>query len=252
MTIKNKLIGVIGISIISILINIFIVHYILNENDELQETKTIIYDLNADMLLLMKNSNDFVDLKKEEFETAFLNNYKDIEHDLKKFKNSLILLEIETNSVDVVTKDTIKYKNDFQELVAIQKVLGYTSKDGLNSLLKKSVRKAEINAKQLQDQDIFSMVLTLINIEKSFRLTHDKKYLKKFKRSYNALVYYIDQTIEKPDEVKKNLLEYKKYFSTFVKITEKKGFDSTSDLILLILSKRKGFLCVLCALSEQS
>jgi len=231
MTIKNKLISVMCISIISILVNIFIVSYMLNKSEELQQTKTAIYELDSDMKLLIKNSKDFVDLKKSEFELSFFKNYKDISTSLDNFKNSLITLGIETSSVDKIIINTKKYKNNFEELVAIQKILGYTSKDGLNGQLTNSVKKAEINAKQLQDQDIFSMVLTLINIEKSFRITHNKKYLKKFKRSYNALVYYINQTIQNPKEVKKNLADYKNHFSSFVKAIEKKGVDTTKGVL---------------------
>ncbi len=231
MTIKNKLISVMSISIISILANIYIVSYMLNKSEELQKTKTAIYQLNSDMQLLTKNSKDFVDLKKNKFEISFFKNYKHMSSSLIDFKNSLVALDIEIGSIDKIIADTKKYKNNFEELVAIQKVLGYTSKDGLNGVLTNSVKKAEINAKQLQDQDIFSMVLTLINVEKSFRITHDKKYLKKFKRSYNALIYYIDQTIENPQEVKKNLADYKNHFSSFVKATEKKGLDTTKGVL---------------------
>ncbi|MEA2091204.1 MAG: methyl-accepting chemotaxis protein [Campylobacterota bacterium] len=231
MTIKNKLIAVISISIVSILVNIYIVSYMLNKSEELQQTKTAIYELDSDMKLLTKNSKDFVDFKNSEFESLFFKNYKRMSSGLMDFKNSLITLNIETGSIDKIILDTKKYKSSFEELVAIQKVLGYTSKDGLNGLLTNSVRKAEINAKQLQDQDIFSMVLTIINIEKSFRITYNKKFLKKFKRSYNALIYYIDQTIENPQEVKKNLADYKKHFSSFVKATEKKGFDTTKGVL---------------------
>ncbi len=231
MTIKNKLISVMSISIVSIIANIYIVSYMLEKSEELQNTKTAIYELNSDMKLLTKNSNDFVDFKKSELETTFSKNYNHMNVGLNDFKDALISLGIETSSIDKITADTKNYNSSFQELVAIQKVLGYTEKEGLNGSLYNSVRKAEINAKQLQDQDIFSMTLTLINIEKSFRLTHSKKYLKKFKRSYNALIYYIDQTIENPQEVKTNLAAYKKHFTAFVKATQKKGVDSTKGIL---------------------
>ncbi len=231
MTIKNKLISVMAISVISILANVYIVSYMLGKSEELQSTKTAIYELNSDMKLLTKNSTDFVDLKKSEFEIAFFKQYKHINGCISDFKTSLISLDIETGSIDKITTDTKQYKNSFEELVAIQKVLGYTEKEGLNGELYKSVRKAEINAKQLQNQDVFTMVLTLINLEKTFRLTHNKKYLKKFKRSYNALIYYIDQAIEEPDEVKKNLAAYKKHFANYVKVTEQKGLDSSKGLL---------------------
>ena len=231
MTIRSKLIAVIGISIVSILINIYIVSYMLDESSELQKTKLHIYKLDADMQELTKNSMDFVDLKTDAYSKIFLDNYAAMDTSLAEFKISLEKLNVETASIDKIIQDTQEYKKSFEEVVEIQKLIGYTQGEGLNGALTKAVKNAEINAKQLQDQDIFSMVLTLINIEKSFKLSLDKKYLKKFKRSYNALVYYIDQSGKNGKEIKKNLAVYKENFTSYVNAKEKKGFDSTQGIL---------------------
>ena len=231
MTIRSKLIAVIGISIVSILINIYIVSYMLDESSELQKTKLHIYKLDADMQELTKNSMDFVDLKTDAYSKIFLDNYAAMDTSLAEFKISLEKLNVETASIDKIIQDTQEYKKSFEEVVEIQKLIGYTQGEGLNGALTKAVKNAEINAKQLQDQDIFSMVLTLINIEKSFKLSNDKKYLKKFKRSYNALVYYIDQSGKNGKEIKKNLAVYKENFTSYVNAKEKKGFDSTQGIL---------------------
>ena len=231
MTIRSKLIAVIGISIVSILINIYIVSYMLDESSELQKTKLHIYKLDADMQELTKNSMDFVDLKTDAYSKIFLDNYAAMDTSLAEFKISLEKLNVETASIDKIIQDTQEYKKSFEEVVEIQKLIGYTQGEGLNGALTKAVKNAEINAKQLQDQDIFSMVLTLINIQKSFKLSLDKKYLKKFKRSYNALVYYIDQSGKNGKEIKKNLAVYKENFTSYVNAKEKKGFDSTQGIL---------------------
>ena len=231
MTIRSKLIAVIGISIVSILINIYIVSYMLDESSELQKTKLHIYKLDADMQELTKNSMDFVDLKTDAYSKIFLDNYAAMDTSLAEFKISLEKLNVETASIDKIIQDTQEYKKSFEEVVEIQKLIGYTQGEGLNGALTKAVKNAEINAKQLQDQDIFSMVLTLINIEKSFKLSLDKKYLKKFKRSYNALVYYMDQSGKNGLEIKKNLAVYKENFTSYVNAKEKKGFDSTQGIL---------------------
>jgi methyl-accepting chemotaxis protein len=231
MTIKRKLIGVMSISIVSILINIYIVNYMLAQSSELQNTKSQIYQLDAAMQELTKNSMDFLDLKTDVYSEAFFNNYATMESGLKEFKVSLDKLDVETASIDTIIQDTQEYKNSFEEVVQIQKLIGYTQNDGLNGALIKAVKNAEINAKQLQDQDIFSMVLTLINIEKSFKLSHDKKYLKNFKRSYNALIYYIDQSGKDGKEIKENLAVYSADFTSYVKAKEKKGLDSTQGIL---------------------
>ncbi|MDQ7044996.1 MAG: methyl-accepting chemotaxis protein [Sulfurimonas sp.] len=231
MTIKRKLIGIMVISVISIVANIYIVNYMLNQSGELLKTKTYIYELTADMKTISKDSQDFTDLKTKALEDAFLTNHATMEKRLKQFRIELGKLDIETHTLDVVENFIGQYKEGFEELVQIQRTIGYTAKDGINKDLAISVKKAEIDAKKLQDQDIFSMVLTLINIEQRFKLSHNKKYLKKFKRSYNALIYYMDQSNHDVASMKANLALYKKYFGVYAKAIEKKGLDSSKGIL---------------------
>ena len=231
MTIRNKLIGVMGISVLSIILNIYIVNYMLDKSEKLQATKLSILKLNTDMNSLVKSSERFVEYKKEENILSFETKYNTIVKNMKRFQPELESLEIETKSLQKLINDLNAYKNSFKEVVAIEKILGTSQKDGLQKALYDSVKKASIDAKRLQNQDIFSMVLTLENLDKSFRLTHNKKYLKKFKRSYNALIYYIDGNIQEKDSIKENLEYYKKSFTSFVIATEKKGFNSNLGVL---------------------
>jgi len=231
MTIKNKLLGVMGISIISILVNIYIVNFMLSESEKIQKTKLYVYKIDSDMKNLMRNSTDFLEYKDTIYETEFHKSFKTLSKHADKLKRSLSVLELDAASLDTLTKNLALYKNSFKDLVSIEQKLGYTKKNGLRFALSSAVRKAELFAKRAQNQDIFSMVLTLQNIEKNFQLTNDKKYLKKFKRSYNALIYFVDGNIENPDVIKTNIAEYKKYFYAYAKATEMRGFNSKSGLL---------------------
>ncbi len=231
MTIKNKLLGIMALSVISISLNIYIVSFMLNKSDQLNETKSFIYKIDSQMKALTKSSVDFLEYRSDAYETKFQNNYKTLNSQIDSFKISLADLDIETSSIDKVSKSIVIYKKNFDAVVGIQKQLGYTPKDGLNKKLFDAVRKAELFAKTAQDQDVYSMVLTLRKLEKSFIITHNKKFHKKFKRSYNALIYYINGNMENNAEIKKDLALYKKYFSELVKATEKKGFDSSKGLL---------------------
>ncbi len=231
MTIKSKLLGIMVLSVISIALNIYIVSFMLNKSEQLNETKSFIYKIDSQMKALTKSSVDFLEYRSDAYEDKFQKNYKTLNSQIVEFKNSLTELEIETGSIDKVSKSIATYKKNFDAVVAIQKQLGYTPKDGLNKQLSSAVRKAELFAKRMQDQDIYSMVLTLRKIEKSFLITHDKKFLKKFKRSYNALIYYIDGNIKDNVGIKKDLAQYRKYFTKVVNAIEKKGFDSSKGLL---------------------
>ena len=231
MTIKNKLIAVMGISVISILINIYIVNYMLNKSEELQKSKQYITSLDSDGLQLTQNTKEFLEYKNETSELAFRKNYKIMKEHIDMFQESLEKVGIETNSIIKISKNIELYKESFNKVVSIQKELGYSEKEGLNKLLFDAVRSAELHAKRIQDQDIFSMVLTLRNIEKSFRLTHNKKFLKKFKRSYNALVYYVGENLEDKESITAYLAAYKKHFNNYAIAVEKKGLHFNMGLL---------------------
>ena len=231
MTIKNKLLGIMALSVISISLNIYIVSFMLNKSEQLNDTKSFIYKIDSQMKALTRSSVDFLEYKSDAYEDKFQKNYKNLNSQIVAFKNSLANVEIETGSIDKVSKSIATYKKDFDAVVSIQKQLGYSPKDGLNQQLSTAVRKAELFAKRAQDQDVYSMVLTLRKLEKSFLITHNKKFLKKFKRSYNALVYYIDGNMQDNADIKRDLALYKKYFTEFVTATEKKGLDSSKGLL---------------------
>ena len=231
MTIKNKLFGIMALSVISILLNIYVVSFMLHKSEELNGTKSFIYKIDSQMKTLTKNSADFLEYKNSSYENEFQKNYKILNTQIADFKTSLESMDIETSNIDTVSKSIVSYKKNFEAVVGIQKKLGYTQKDGLNKQLSDAVRKAELFSKRMQNQDIYSMVLTLRKLEKSFLITHNKKFQKKFKRSYNALIYYIDGNIEDNAGVKQDLAQYKKYFDEMVSAIEKKGFDSSKGLL---------------------
>jgi methyl-accepting chemotaxis protein len=70
------------------------------------------------------------------------------------------------------------------------------------------------------------MVLTLRKWEKSFLITHDPKFAKKFKRSYNALVYYVQESIKDNEAMLGHIAAYKKSFLEYVKVLKVMGYQS--------------------------
>ena len=231
MTIKNKLLGVMSISIVSIIVNIYIVNFMLNESENLQSSKVYVYKVDSHMKNLMQSSRDFLEYKQEKFVKEFNKNYMELNQDLQDLKKKLIRNNIEVGSVEKIIQNIKFYKSSFDDVVMVQKKIGFHVKDGLNKKLSQAIKRAEFFAKRAQDQDVFSMILTLGNIEKSFKINHNKKALKKFKRSYNALIYYIGHNIDNPEIIKKDLALYKKYFSAYVKATQTKGVNSSKGLL---------------------
>ena len=231
MSIRNKLISVMGIVVVSILVNIYIVSHMLNSSENIQDTKLNIYELSSNLQQLQQNTNDFLEYKDLNYVQEFHTNYNAMKSKLDTFRTKLIDMGIETDGLEKVSNYLKLNKKSFEDLVNVQKKLGLSQKDGLYKSLYTAVKQAEKEAKKLQNQDIFSMVLTLRNLEKSFMISHNKKDLKKFKRSYKALIYFIDTDLNGEEKIKQYLAAYKKYFTEFVKVSQIKGFDSTHGIL---------------------
>ena len=220
-----------GLSVLSIFLNIYIVNYMLQKSKQLNATKSSIYKINADMRALTLQSNSFLEHKHALYNKNFQAQSQELLQEIAKFKKSLQDIALETQTIDAISANIAEYKKIFAEVVAVQKTIGYTQKEGLNKKLFSSVRKAELFAKRVQDQDVYSMVLTLRKLEKSFLLTHKKKYVKKFTRTYNALIYYIQGNLKENETIIANLSEYQKYFLSLTQAIEKKGINSQKGLL---------------------
>ena len=231
MTIQKKLYMIMALSVISIFLNIYIVNYMLSKSKNLNTSKSYIYKIDSNMKMLIKDSIDFLEYKKESYNQDFQNQVALLTQQINSFKHALDENDIETKSIEEISKSLALYSMKFEDVVEIQKIIGYTSKDGILKKLYTSVRKAELFAKRMQDQDVYSMVLTLRNLEKSFLITHNKKYIKKFKRTYNALIYYIKGNIKENEKVIADLNEYRHNFLALTKAIQKKGVNSQKGLL---------------------
>ena len=231
MTIQKKLYMIMALSVISIFLNIYIVNYMLSKSKNLNTSKSYIYKIDSNMKMLTKTSIDFLEYKKESYNQDFQNQVALLTQQINSFKNDLVQNDIETKSIEKITKNLTLYSKKFANVVEIQKTIGYTPKDGISKNLHTSVRKAELFAKRIQNQDIYSMVLTLRKFEKSFLITHNKKYTKKFKRTYNALIYYIKGNIKDNKHIVTDLSAYRKNFLALAKAIQKKGVNSQKGLL---------------------
>ncbi len=178
MTIQKKLYGIMLLSVMSILLNIYIVNYMLQKSQDLNHAKAYITQVNVDMKELTLTSAAFLEYKEDKYTVTFEKNYLHIQKDIQDFHEALKAIGIETKAIKQVSTNLEAYKTTFASVVVIQKKIGYSQKEGLNKLLHDAVRKAELYAKRMQNQDIYSMVLTLRTLEKVFLLHITRSILK--------------------------------------------------------------------------
>jgi methyl-accepting chemotaxis protein len=231
MTIKKKLLIAVFISALSIIINIYIVDYILNKSENLHSIKSNIIKTKSNMQDLVDSNKDFLLYKDRKYIDRFNKNY-DILH-----KKTIYLIETfnnlgaDTKKMQSVLNEIKSYKKSFEELIKIEKIIGLSDKEGLHHKLHEIDKKLELKTKELQDQDVNSMALVLINMQKSFMLSKNIKLAKKFKRSMFALKYYINESIKDKDEILALLSEYEKIFKEYVKYNKIIGLDAHKGLV---------------------
>jgi len=230
MNIKNKLISVLAISVISIFISIFIVDYMLSKSRDLNSITALVYKTEDGMKNLMKNTYLFLFYNKKEYVNKFNLKYKITLKDTNSLRDSLKKEGIELNTINKILRNLREYNDNFKRLIEIKEKIGLSFNEGLNKKLKDILKKTNFEAKRLQDQDVFSVMLAMKNFEKSYKITHNKVFKKRFKRSYSALLYYINEKHKDENNLKTLLLEYKRLFFAYVDAIEELGVDEKSGI----------------------
>ena len=230
MTIKTKL-NLVAVAVaISFLGTFVYTNYIVKKISKFEHLKESCFSMEYDVLELRKHEKDFLvrkDLKYlEKFNKTFSIVLKKLKHEKEVFVNE----GIDFSEIDEFEKVVKSYKNIFIKIVNLQKKIGLTSKDGLYGSLRTSVHKVQENIKSLNDNNLYTKILTLRKHEKDFMLRMDTKYIDKFNNAYIDTEKYVNTLVNNASLVV-NLKEYKKDFLQLVEAEKEKGITSNSGLM---------------------
>ncbi len=146
----------------------------------MEELRSQLLTVEADMLVLRKNEKDFLITKDVEHVDKFIENHK------LMLKQSNELVEgLESHDLDHETADKVisilnEYKKEFIAVVGIQKKIGLDPKSGLYGSLREAVHQAEEKIFQQFNDKLAKDMLMLRRREKNYMLRFDSKYIDKF------------------------------------------------------------------------
>ncbi|RXJ87390.1 methyl-accepting chemotaxis protein [Arcobacter sp. CECT 8985] len=226
MSIKNKFIGL-GISVIMGIICILLVDmYSLSQINKLDNAHQFVNDLKNEQLYLRKYEKDFLTRKDLVYKKHFLTVYKSTNikvEDLNKILKDFDISIKDTTSYKNILK---KYKNLFLNLVKLDEQKGLSSNEGLYNVLRQTVHKVENYGKNLNDYKLLSSIYDLRKDEKDFMLRLDEKYIINFTKKIDTLINNMQN-----EQMKNNLITYKKDFLAICKIERIKGLSEKTGLL---------------------
>ncbi len=143
MTIKNKLILLLGIMLFSVAALFGLLMYSLNTLNELRESETLVGKLKQDQLEMGRNELAFVTTLQAEAENGFV-------QAKMRFNNRLIeaseqLDEGTQSSLQILNNHFMEYDASFIQVAGLLKAIGLNEKEGLRGGLRGAVHAAEKN-----------------------------------------------------------------------------------------------------------
>ncbi|MBL0708486.1 MAG: HAMP domain-containing protein [Sulfurimonas sp.] len=248
LTIHLKLIILAIIAMVGFAIMALLLFYSINNIEGLGTAQATVSELEADMLMLRRNEKDFSARKDLKYKDKFKKNVKVLTDDANSLKVNLKSYSIDSSDVDKFISIISEYEKTFFDLVKNQQEIGLNPKDGLYGSLRDTVYKVQDYAKKSNDSVLLSKVYELRKHEKDFMLRRNMKYVSKFKVSIDKLL-----KTTKNENIKKDLISYRKDFLNLVEAENRIGLDSklglqgkmrrvvhTSETVLKSLLKNTG------------
>lgn len=234
MTIKNKLMTLIVIILVSIGSMYGLLHFALPNVSSLKDSEKKVSELEVHMLLLRRNEKDFLARDDLKYVTKFDKNVANFKQTLTQLEDDLDRFKISHSKIKALDNVLESYKNKFHQLATLRQKIGLSPKEGLRGSLRSAVHKAESRVKELGNYQLLSGILQLRRNEKDFLLRKDLKYKAKFENNFQALLKNTEAAIDDNRylmETTKLLNIYREGFLDLVTNYEEHGLTSKDGLL---------------------
>ncbi|MGB5792211.1 methyl-accepting chemotaxis protein, partial [Poseidonibacter sp.] len=222
-SIKGKLLIVVGITIIGFIVVVLFNQYSNNTLGKLYNAKNLIEELEIKTLDLRKHEKDFLLRKELKYEDEFNKTFIALSENTKEIENFLEEENLNKEMINNFNKAIIDYKKNFHLLVLSQQKIGLNPKEKLYGNLRASVHNVQNYAKKSNNYELLAKVYDLRKQEKDFMLRKDLKYVENFKSKINKLINN-ENLIS--SELKSNLNSYNNDFLSFVDEEIKLGLSA--------------------------
>ena len=131
-------------------------------------------ELNVHELTLRKHEKNFLFYKQEQSLDEFASEYQALEARVK-LRKQFVTLDGDTQLIDNFASQAQQYRDDFNNVEALQREIGLHPKDALYGALRSAVHEVETLLKERQNFEMLALMLQLRRAEKDFMLRLDVK-----------------------------------------------------------------------------
>ncbi|WP_105188548.1 methyl-accepting chemotaxis protein [Pseudoalteromonas sp. T1lg48] len=187
LTIKRRLQVNGGVVAAALLVLFAVVMYTAQVMGLLNATLENAEELNVHELSMRKYEKNFLFYKSETDLEYFANEYSALENRVAQLREQFVALGVAPQQIDRFAEQARIYKEDFEHVVSLQRVIGLHPKDALYGELRSAVHKVEELLEQQQNFEMLALMLQLRRAEKDFMLRLDSKYFDKFEQHFARL-----------------------------------------------------------------
>ncbi|WP_369621272.1 methyl-accepting chemotaxis protein [Pseudoalteromonas distincta] len=221
---------------LAMLLLLFVIMYESRTTMALNNTVQLAQELNMHELELRKYEKNFLFYKQGDALTSFEKEYSILLQKLEQLEASMNQLSMveDINKVEQFETFLKAYKNDFDNVVLLQKKIGLNPKDALYGKLRKAVHQVEELLNTQNDFQLLTLMLQLRRSEKDFMLRFDTKYLARFNDDLESLQSKLANSTlndNTKNDLKYLLSTYQNAFKTLVEAQVELGLDLDSGAL---------------------
>jgi methyl-accepting chemotaxis protein len=221
---------------LAMLLLLFVIMYESRTTMALNNTVQLAQELNMHELELRKHEKNFLFYKQEDALTTFEKEYSILLQKLDQLEASMNQLSMVEDISKVEQFETFlkAYKNDFDNVVLLQKKIGLNPKDALYGKLRNAVHQVEELLNTQNDFQLITLMLQLRRSEKDFMLRFDTKYLARFNDDLESLQSKLaNSTVNNntKNDLNNLLSTYQNAFKTLVEAQVELGLDLDSGAL---------------------
>ena len=228
MSIKQKLVALVAVVLVSIFALSFILLNGLNTVTQLKNTEVLIAELAEHKAELSKHEQAYINYLDIEEEAAFNQSFEKIQTNVQNLQ-TLLPQTTELNQMfGALTQQLTRYLDQFNTVSATLKAVGLSENEGLRGSLRSSVKAAEKEIRALNNTLLLADNLQLRRNEKDFMLRSDIKYQQQFGENFALSMQHLDQELAGSNQLSsiKTLMQaYQKDFNAFVDTSAELGFS---------------------------
>ena len=246
MTIKNKLILLLAIVLMSVAALFGLLMYSLNTLNDLRENESLVGKLKQEQLAMGLYEQAFVTTLQTTAEASFM-------QAKTRFSEHLVTatgrLDGDTHSaLQSLNSHFTEYDASFIKVAGLLKTIGLNEKEGLRGGLRGAVHAAEKNVQEINSNALYVRILQLRRNEKDFIIRSSEKYLSKFNGNFDKAVAVVRQVdfSESQRQITLDLLnDYKRQFVALVEARKALGLTADTGLRGVMLEQGKAAQTVL-------